>query len=60
MIKQAKQAPTTAGATAATLLIVQVLKLPLDRVWRVPTRAVVVVIAFSLMLAAQEATKGLT
>ncbi len=51
---------TTTGATAATLLIVQVLKLPLDRVWKVPTRAVVVVIAFSLMLAAQGATKGLT
>lgn len=51
---------TTAGATAATLLIVQVLKLPLDRVWKVPTRAVVVVIAFILMLAAQAATRGLT
>ena len=29
---------TIAGATAATLLIVQQLKLPLDKLWKIPTR----------------------
>lgn len=51
---------TTAGATAATLLIVQFLKLPLDKVWKIPTRAFVLGIAFALMAGAQAIIRGLT
>ena len=50
---------TIAGATAATLLIVQLLKLPLDRVLKIPTRIWVYVIALALMLAAAGFTTGL-
>lgn len=50
---------TIAGATAATLLIVQLLKLPLDRVWKIPTRIWVYIIALALMLAAAGFTTGL-
>ena len=49
-----------AGATAATLLIVQFLKLPLDLVWKIPTRVFAYGIALVLMLAAQYFTTGLT
>ena len=51
---------TIAGATAATLLIVQFLKLPLDKLWKIPTRAVAYAIALILMLTAQHFTTGLT
>lgn len=50
---------TIAGATAATLLIVQLLKLPLDKVWKIPTRIWVYIIALILMLAAALFTTGL-
>lgn len=53
------QLATIAGATAATLLIVQFIKLPLDEVWHVPTRAVVYVIALLIMLGAKAFTAGL-
>lgn len=46
------QLATIAGATLATLLIVQLLKLPLDKVWKIPTRIVVYVIALIIMTAA--------
>ena len=49
-----------AGATAATLLIVQFLKLPLYKVWKIPTRVFAYGIALVLMLAAQYFTTGLT
>ena len=51
---------TLAGATLATLLIVQLLKLPLDRIWKVPTRLVTYVIALLLLLLATAFTSGLT
>ena len=51
---------TIAGATAATLLIAQFTKMPLDRVWKIPTRALVYVIAFLILLMAQLFTGGLT
>ena len=51
---------TVAGATAATLMIVQLIKAPLDRVWKIPTRLVVYVIALLLMLTAQTFGGGLT
>lgn len=50
---------TIAGATAATLLIVQLLKLPLDKVWKIPTRIWVYIIALVLMLLATQFTVGL-
>lgn len=51
---------TIAGATVATLLIVQLLKLPLDRVWKIPTRLVVYIIALAISLLAMVFTGGLT
>jgi len=51
---------TIAGATAATLLIVQLLKLPLDKVWKIPTRIVVFVIAAIIMILAELFLHGLT
>ncbi|MGI6691151.1 MAG: hypothetical protein ACOX63_10010 [Christensenellales bacterium] len=53
------QLATIAGATAATLLIVQFIKLPLDKVWKVPTRAIVYVIALLIMIGARAFTAGL-
>lgn len=50
---------TIAGATAATLLVVQLLKLPLDKVWKIPTRIWVYIISLVLMLAATHFTSGL-
>lgn len=40
---------TMAGAVAATTLIVQFLKIPLDKVWKIHTRYVVYFIAFFLL-----------
>lgn len=51
---------TIAGATAATLLIVQFLKVPLDRIWKIPTRAFVYFIALVMLLAGTYFTTGLT
>lgn len=52
---------TLPGAVAATLLIVQYFKMPLDKVFgRVPTRAVVFVIAFGVMILAKIGTEGIT
>ena len=50
---------TITGATMGTLLIVQLLKLPLDRVWKIPTRIVAYVIALILLLLATGFTMGL-
>jgi len=54
-----QQLATIAGATAATLLIVQLLKLPIDKVWKIPTRIIVYVIALIIMIVAQAFTGGL-
>lgn len=51
---------TIAGATLATMLIVQLLKLPLDKVWKIPTRIIVYVIALIISLLATQFTVGLT
>ena len=48
-----EQIATIPGAIAATLLIVQYLKLPLDKVWKIPTRLLVLIIAFGLMTLAR-------
>lgn len=55
-----EQLATIAGATTATLLIVQLLKLPMDKIWKIPTRIIVYVIALALMLVASAFTTGLT
>lgn len=49
-----------AGATALTLLIVQFLKFPLDRVWMIPTRLFVYFIALLILIVATAFTTGLT
>lgn len=54
-----EQLATIAGATLATLLIVQLLKLPLDKVWKIPTRLIAYVIALIVMLLATHFTIGL-
>lgn len=51
---------TIGGATLATMLIVQLLKLPLDKVWKIPTRIIVFVIAAIVLLLATHFTVGLT
>ena len=48
-----------AGATAATLMIVQFIKAPLDKVWHIPTRLLVYLVALVLMLTAQYFSGGL-
>lgn len=51
---------TIAGSALATMLIVQLLKLPLDRVWKIPTRIIVFVIAFIIMILANLFTGNLS
>lgn len=41
---------TIAGCTAFALLFVQVIKAPLDKVWKIPTRALVYVVCLVVML----------
>ena len=50
---------TIPGAVAATLLIVQYAKFPIDKVWKIPTRWVVLLIAFGLMTLAKYASGGI-
>lgn len=49
-----------AGATAAVLLIVQYTKVRLDKVWKIPTRLYVYVIALIVLSVATAFTTGLT
>jgi len=51
---------TIAGATAATLLITQYLKVPLDKVWKIPTRLFVYLLALAIMVVATAYTSGIT
>ena len=55
-----EQLATIGGAAMATLLIVQLLKLPLDKVWKIPTRIVVFFISFVVLILATYFTQGLT
>ena len=55
-----EQLATIAGAALATMLIVQLLKLPLDKVWKIPTRIIVFLIAACVMLLATYFTQGLS
>ena len=49
-----EQLATIGGAAMATMLIVQLLKLPLDKVWKIPTRIIVFVIAFVVLILATD------
>lgn len=53
------QLATIGGAAMATMLIVQLLKLPLDTVWKIPTRIIVFVISFIVLILATYFTQGL-
>ena len=55
-----EQLATIAGCTLATLLIVELIKLPLDKVWKIPTRIVVYIIALILLLMATYFTSGMS
>ena len=55
-----EQLATIGGAAMATMLIVQLLKLPLDKVWKIPTRIIVFVISFIVLGLATYFTQGLT
>jgi len=54
-----EQLATIGGAAMATMLVVQLLKLPLDKVWKIPTRIIVFVIAFVILILATYFTQGL-
>ena len=51
---------TIAGAAAFTLLFVQLFKVPLDKVWKIPTRAFAYIVSLAVMVAATAFTTGLT
>ena len=51
---------TIAGCTAFALLFVQLIKAPLDKVWKLPTRLVVYVVCLVVMLSSVHFTDGLT
>ena len=51
---------TIAGAAAATLLVVQFAKIQLDKVWKIPTRLFVYIVALIFMLLGTAFTTGLT
>ena len=55
-----EQLATIGGAAMATMLIVQLLKLPLDKVWKIPTRIIVFIIAAIVLTLATYFTQGLT
>ncbi len=50
---------TIAGAAAFTLIFVQFFKVPLDRVWKIPTRVFAYIVALVVMLVATAFTTGL-
>ncbi len=51
---------TFAGVVAAVTMIVQFLKLPMDRVWKIPTRFLVFIIALVLLFTVQYFTGEIT
>lgn len=55
-----EQLGTIAGAALATMLIVQLLKLPVDKVWKIPTRIIVFLIAAIVMTLATYFTQGIS
>ena len=51
---------TIGGAAAFTLLVVQFFKVPLDMVWKIPTRVFAYIVALIVMLVSTAFTSGLT
>ena len=51
---------TIAGASLMTLLIVQFIKAPLDKLWKVPTAFVAYMIALAILVAAHTMTGGMS
>lgn len=51
---------TIAGCTAFALLFVQLIKAPIDKVWHIPTRALVYVVCLIVMVVSVAFTDGLT
>jgi len=51
---------TIAGAAVFTLLVVQFIKAPLDKVWKIPTRFLAYIISLGTMLVATTLTTGLS
>lgn len=51
---------TITGTATLTLLIVQFIKAPLDKMWKIPTRVLAYVIALAVMLVSTAFTVGLT
>lgn len=51
---------TIAGCTAFALLFVQLIKAPLDKVWKIPTRLLVYVVCLIVMVVSVAFTDGLT
>lgn len=51
---------TIAGAAAFTLLFVQLFKVPLDKIWKIPTRVFAYIVSLAVMIAATAFTTGLT
>lgn len=51
---------TIAGASLMTLLIVQFIKAPLDKLWKVPTAFVAYGIALAILIAAHTMTGGMS
>ena len=49
---------TFAGAVAAVVFITQLLKLPLDKVWRIPTQMVVYALSLAVLIISQLAQGG--
>ena len=54
-----EQLATIGGCALMTMLIVQLCKFPLDKVWKIPTRFVVFFISLVIMLLATYFTNGL-
>ena len=51
---------TIAGCTAFALLFVQLIKAPLDKVWKIPTRLLVYIVCLIVMVVSAAFTDGLT
>jgi len=49
---------TMYGATAAVLLVIQFIKAPLDKLWKIPTRYVVYVISLLILLSVEYVLTG--
>lgn len=49
---------TMSGATTAVVLIVQFVKAPLDKIWKIPTRLVAYIFALIILICVEIFTKG--